>query len=119
MNLAELSYYQTIGKKSRLVYSEGAARAINGLIIPAYRFADAQGQWPAIGNKPKSAHAFTIIQRAAHLSEDGQSKRIPALTIEEEALAETLLAILAYAGGRNIDLGRAAILVHYANCSDA
>jgi len=64
-------------------------------------------------------HAFAIIQCAAHLAEEGQSKRIPALTLEEEALAQTLLAILAYAGGRNIDLGRAAILVHYANCSEA
>lgn len=118
MNIQELGYYQTLGKKSRLVFSEGAVRAINGLIIPPYRLSDAVGNWPAIGGKPKQAHAFSLVQKLSNLGEDGPSKKIPALSREEEALAELLLGILAYAGGRNIDLGRAAMLVHYKNCEE-
>jgi len=118
MNLSELGYYQTIEKKSRLVYGENAVRAINGLVVPAYRLSDAQGNWPSIGGKPKSAHAFALVQKLSGLAAEGQSKKIPALSHEEEALAELLLGVLAYAGGRNIDLGRAMMLVHFANCGE-
>lgn len=107
--LTELSYYDTINGRNRLLYSEKAARALEALALPAFRLASVQGKYPAVGKQAKEVYLLEIV--SALVSRPSESQ-VPALSPEEEAVAMALLDLLAYAQWRELNLGRAIMLVH-------
>lgn len=107
--LNEISYYETIGGKSRLLYTDRGARLLALLAVPAHRLAQMQGKWPNISLPPRETYLLEIIK---NLSNIPAQPEILALSAEEEAVGKALLDILAYAQGRGLDIGRAVMLVH-------
>ena len=121
--LDQFSYYDNFPGKlgrplSRLLYAEPAAVGVQALVVPAYRLEDAQGKWPSLGKREKEVHLMEIVREVGRACAPGQSPKIPAITNEEEAVAQAMLKLLAYSGGRGMNLGRLLLVVHLANCQE-
>lgn len=115
--LMELTYFAQVNGQNRLLYNEAAAKTVVELARPAYRLAVVQGKWPAGGRAPMEMQLELVKQigllaEASKKGEDARSAAIPALSAEEEQVANLLLGIFDYCAGRSIDLGRAMMLTH-------
>lgn len=112
--LEALTYYNA---KNQLCYNEAASKAINSLILPAYRQQLAKGNWKLTSERSVeglaigiAVHVFDI--HAAATKPAVASQEIPAISAEELHAAKLFLAVCDYCAGRNLDLGRAVLLVH-------